>query len=286
MRGYKMPPRTEEHRRHLSESLRGRHLSPEHIAKMSALFKGRIPWNKGKTGIFSEETLRSISNSLKGNKLSDETKRKISEAGKGRVLSEETKLKIGMGNKGKGNSRPESWRKQKSSRMKELFADPEWGVAQRKRLRIAQRPRSEETKAKIGEASRKRWANPEYKARVLKAIYKGQKKRPTELEKVVMRLLNIACPNDYKYTGDGSMVICGRIPDFTNINGQKKVIEVFGDYYHNPNINEKVKDSRTEAGTMKAYKAFGFGCLIIWASELKKESDEILVKRIRKFNNA
>lgn len=34
--------------------------------KMTEANKGRIPWNKGKHGIFSEETLKKISESLKG----------------------------------------------------------------------------------------------------------------------------------------------------------------------------------------------------------------------------
>jgi len=34
--------------------------------KISKTLKGRIPWNKGKTGIYSEETIRNISETQKG----------------------------------------------------------------------------------------------------------------------------------------------------------------------------------------------------------------------------
>ena len=72
----------------------------------------RVPWNKGKTGIYSDESLNKMSNSKKGkpawNKgktgiYSDETLRKISDSGKGRPpwnkglsghLSEESLNKI------------------------------------------------------------------------------------------------------------------------------------------------------------------------------------------------
>ena len=65
--------------------------SEEFKEKMSEVNKGRIPWNKGKHGIYSEETLKKLSKSLKGkpgywtNKhLSEETKKKLSESLKGK----------------------------------------------------------------------------------------------------------------------------------------------------------------------------------------------------------
>ena len=39
--------------------------------------KKRVPWNKGKTGIYSEETLRKIGEASSKRKHSDETKKKI-----------------------------------------------------------------------------------------------------------------------------------------------------------------------------------------------------------------
>lgn len=38
----------------------------EHNRKVSEAKKGSIPWNKGRTGIYSKETLNSISKTLKG----------------------------------------------------------------------------------------------------------------------------------------------------------------------------------------------------------------------------
>ena len=51
--------------------------------------KGQVPWNKGKTGIYSEETKRKISR--KGSKQSEETKRKLSAVLKGYKHSPETR---------------------------------------------------------------------------------------------------------------------------------------------------------------------------------------------------
>ena len=46
--------------------------------------KGMKAWNKGKTGVYSEETKRKISEALKGRKHSEEARRKMSEAWKNR----------------------------------------------------------------------------------------------------------------------------------------------------------------------------------------------------------
>jgi len=95
---------------------------------MSCSKKGhQNSWNKGRKGVFSEETLKKMSEAKKGKILSVETKRKISEsvigeknpffgkthteeakrkiseANKGKILSEETKRKMGENNKGKNN---------------------------------------------------------------------------------------------------------------------------------------------------------------------------------------
>lgn len=65
---------------------------------LSKATKGRTPWNKGKTNIYSEETKRKMSEKKKGKPLSDEHKRKISENStkywKNKELSEEHRRKI------------------------------------------------------------------------------------------------------------------------------------------------------------------------------------------------
>lgn len=62
--------------------------------KLSETHKGRTPWNKGKTDVFSEETRKKISEASKGRHLSDESKKKISEANKGSERTEEERRKI------------------------------------------------------------------------------------------------------------------------------------------------------------------------------------------------
>ena len=57
---------SEESRRKISESLKGKTKSEEHCKKMSESLKGRTVWNKGNHNIYSEDTLRKMSEAHKG----------------------------------------------------------------------------------------------------------------------------------------------------------------------------------------------------------------------------
>ena len=70
--------------------------------------KGMKAWNKGKTGVYSEEAKRKMSEAMKGRKFSEEHRRKLSEAGKGeknpfygKSHSEESKEKMSKSSKGR-----------------------------------------------------------------------------------------------------------------------------------------------------------------------------------------
>jgi G:T-mismatch repair DNA endonuclease (very short patch repair protein) len=92
--------------------------------------------------------------------------------------------------------------------------------------------------------------------------------KPNKAEIELNRLLQRYFPNEWEYTGDGKVIINGLVPDFTNKDGRKAVIELFGDYWHTKGI-KSWKD--TELGKIMVYKALGFESLIIWESELKDE---------------
>lgn len=81
--------RTEEQKKNISKSLLGHKHSPETLSKMrkprseqakkniSLAAKGRIPWNKGKTGIYSFETIEKIRKANLNKTPSVETKKKL-----------------------------------------------------------------------------------------------------------------------------------------------------------------------------------------------------------------
>ena len=96
--GKKCGPLSEEHKRKISESEKGRKLSEETRKKMSESRKGKSS---------SEEQKKKISAALKGRSHSEEHNRKVSEAlkgntnSKGKHRTEETKNKISKALKGK-----------------------------------------------------------------------------------------------------------------------------------------------------------------------------------------
>jgi len=77
--------------------------SEESLKKMSESRKGKIPWNKGLTKE-SDERIRMISEINKGRKYSKETLKKMSEVKKGKKLSEKTKKKLSKIQKGRKKS--------------------------------------------------------------------------------------------------------------------------------------------------------------------------------------
>lgn len=95
-------------------------------------------------------------------------------------------------------------------------------------------------------------------------------KRPNKPEAIILNILNELYPKQWGYTGNGSFIIGGLNPDFVNINGQKKVIEMFGDYWHrNDDSDDRIK----------IFSGYGYLCLIIWEHELeniKEVTDKII----------
>ncbi len=90
---------SEEHKRKISEAGKGRKHSEETKRKLSRLRKGCINPFYGKK--HTEETLKKQSESHKKKNLSEDTLRKMCKAQKGKKLSEEHKKKIGEAHKGK-----------------------------------------------------------------------------------------------------------------------------------------------------------------------------------------
>jgi len=113
---------SEESRKKMSEARKGKHPAKESVEKMiksktgkplkyapgkklvrdkkiSEAIKGRLPWNKGKRDVYSEETLRKMREAKEGKHHSEEHNRKL----KG-PKSKECKEKIGDALRGKKQS--------------------------------------------------------------------------------------------------------------------------------------------------------------------------------------
>lgn len=104
--------------------------------------------------------------------------------------------------------------------------------------------------------------------------------RPNKPEK---RLIEIIDKHhlQYKYTGNGSFWIETLNPDFVNCNGTKKVIEVFGDYWHGEGARSWKEE---EFGRKAILSQYGFKCLVIWEHELKECDENEIVRKIEEFD--
>ena len=100
---------------------------------------------------------------------------------------------------------------------------------------------------------------------------------PNKPEKLLNNLLQEILLNEYKFVGDGSVILGGFCPDFINTNGQKKIIELYGNYWHN-----KLKAIKRDKRRLKTYNKLGFNTLIIWQHELKNL--ELTIAKIMEFD--
>ncbi len=115
---------------------------------------------------------------------------------------------------------------------------------------------SEYTSMRMSERNRLDWQRPEYISKQIKARHTF----PNKIEMFLQEYLDKLFPNEYKYVGSGEIIISNRNPDFININGKKKIIELFGDYWHKEGeVQERIN----------IFKKEGWETLIIWEHELK-----------------
>lgn len=257
----------------------GLKFSPETKLKISLANKGKIPWNKGLKQ-WKDKPPPNL-----GRKFPEEFRRKISEIkkkqyaegklippNKGNKLSEESKIKISRANLGKP-SWAKGLTKENDERIRKISE------------KLQGRPKSEDYKRKLSEMRRgkvnqkfiKLLKNPIFREKLLRAQLKGLRKKPTKPERDFIEIIE-ENKLPFKYVGDGEFILGGKNPDFINSNGQKQIIEIFGDYWHK-RIN--IPFHQTVEGTLEHYKKYGYDCLVIWQSELPEEM--IVMKKIFSF---
>ena len=129
-----------------------------------------------------------------------------------------------------------------------------------------------EIRVLANKALRSLWKDPSRRDDLAEKIIKGCHKRPTKPEKQLGEMLQTVCPNEYRYVGDGQVIINGKIPDFANCNGQKKLVEMFGSYWH------RGQDPQIR---INAFRKFGFDTLVVWEHELKQP--KLLADKIHQF---
>lgn len=107
-------------------------------------------------------------------------------------------------------------------------------------------------------------------------IFSASRRKPNRAESKLSRILQEFFPDEYALNVKAEiMTLGGKIPDFVNVNGQKKVIELYGDYYH---AGDDPQDR------IDYFKQFGYWALVVWEHELKDRS--CLVQKLAEFNGS
>lgn len=268
-KGYKQ---TEESRKKISDSLKGRIFNEEHKKNLSRAIKGRkLP----------KEWRMKIGKSLKGHRHTEETKRKLS-LNHRHYQTEEAKRKISLAKMGKKNP---NYGKKLSEETKRKISLANRGrkmpEEHKKRLILINTGyhHTEEVKKRLSMRNKGR-GNPFYgkhhTKETLQKIFKCLQKRPTSFEKKIIDLcLKYKLP--FLYTGDGRTLINFKNPDFIN-EENKIVIEVFYSWF-------KVKNY----GSVKKYKEFcrkkyssaGWKVIFIDENNLNKKNwEEVCLEKI------
>jgi len=99
-------------------------------------------------------------------------------------------------------------------------------------------------------------------------------KKPNRQERKLEAILEKWFPNEWKFVGDGEVILGSLNPDFINCNGRKHIIEFFGCWHHGCPIHhpeKKVDWIETETGKKVIFSRYGFKTLVIWEHELANE---------------
>lgn len=221
---------------------------------------------------------KKISNSHKGLKMSKEHRLNMIKAKKAYYSTEDGYKKLAEARKhNKGYVRTEKHRIiARENSQKYLREHPE----------IKAKIHSDMAKDKYSKTMKELFKDKEYKEDRLRKMRKGvsQHIKPNKVETKLLKLLNIACPYEYKFTGNYDVIIGGKCPDFTNINGKKKLIEVYGDYWHSEKKIGRTKE-KEELYRKEHYLKYGYDCLILWEREINSLSNKELIQRILEYNN-
>ena len=205
----------------------------------------------------------------------------------GKHFTEKAKKKQSESHKGERNY---LYGKHRSEVVKKKISEARKGLMVGDKSPLYGKHLSRETKRKIGEANKGKRNyflgkhRPEETKRKMRETRKHQKfpKSKTKPELVFLALCEKhSLP--FKFTGDGSFWIENLNPDFVDCNGKKIAVEIFGDYWHSPLLNPKVRYNRTLKGREEILKKYGWKLIVFWGIDLKRaDYEQFVLQKLEK----
>lgn len=241
---------TEEWKKaHIERHTKPSRINPQHLCECGC---GEVtiiaPYTKKRMGLKIGEPHRFIRGHNKaqlGLKWSEESRKKLSVSRTGMKIPNRKSPSSGAWNKGTHKSGMEGKRHKEESKRK--CSESNKG-----------QKRSDECKEKLRNHAKERWSNKEYREKHIKILMSIP--APNKKEIRLGKLLDELYPGEWKFVGNGQVIVAGKCPDFININGQKKIIELYGDYWHH---------GQNPQDRIDVFSPYGYETLIVWEKELK-----------------
>lgn len=120
----------------------------------------------------------------------------------------------------------------------------------------------------------------------IKAVLRSAAIHPNICENQLGKILEDIAPGEFKFN-DGWFILNGKIPDFVNINGKKKLIEFNGCYWHNcKECDYGTKDEQCVFelqfnNRVSSFSERGYETMVVWEHELR--DIDVVKKKILDF---
>ena len=294
----------------------GKAMSEETKRKISVSHKNSIPWNKGRTGVYSKATRKKMSEARKdlpapmtGWHHSAESRKKMSESAKGRSSpmkgkkhSESARKKMSKGRKGKpstfkGKKHSAESRKKISASLK----GKKRSEAVRKKMSNFMKGKPSIMKGKHhSEESKRKNSESNKRPKALQAHRESRSKLkiPSKDSKIELQTQKILSDVGIKFEKHVSIKYDDRRHSADILIRPNKIIEVNGHYHFDPRIfssetnvlhRKKIKKPTEiwveEKERLDKIRDLGYEILIVWDLDLKKNLDQT-TKKILKFVNS
>lgn len=136
------------------------------------------------------------------------------------------------------------------------------------------------------ERSKEMWKDPKTRDKITKACMVALQARPNKIEsRIIHTIEKYDLP--FKYVGDGEVIIYGLCPDFISTDDSNKIIEVFGEIFHDPDKQvkqyTKIRWTQQEFGRKAIFSQYGYDTLVIWENEIRSSTSKELYIKIKEF---